>query len=109
MGASGGGGGGGGGGEPPAPWPRAMATDRLRELGPLPTLSAEPEPEPEPGAAQSPPWTGKTMKLKVKLLKNSWGTLGGDFEMEIDATKKVRHPERRTRLTVSSCCSLYLA
>ena len=27
-----------------------MATDRLRELGPLPTLSAEPEPEPEPGA-----------------------------------------------------------
>ncbi len=42
----------------------------------------------------------KTMKLKIKLLK------GGDFEMEIDAAKKVRHRTPLARLSVSSCCSL---
>ena len=43
----------------------------------------------------------KTMKLKIKLLK------GGDFEMEIDAAKKVRHPERRSHASPSRAAALY--
>ena len=48
-------------------------------------------------------WSGrKTMKLKIKLLK------GGDFEMEIDAAKKVRHPERRSHASPSRAAAALL-
>ena len=42
------------------------------------------------------------MKLKIKLLK------GGDFEMEIDAAKKVRHPERRSHASPSRAAAALL-
>ena len=49
------------------------------------------------------PWSGrKTMKLKITLLK------GGDFEMEIDAAKKVRHPERRSHASPSRAAAALL-
>ena len=51
---------------------------------------------------RSVPSGRKTMKLKIKLLK------GGDFEMEIDAAKKVRHPERRSHASPSRAAAALL-